>query len=183
MSINHTLPPLPTITHHEKLPSGAKELTRFQVHDTKDLYVFIEYERWLIIHNSREAFIYGKKEYLYEQIDLPMGFLNWFPKALDNFRAPPAEGGLRAGTMASDGEMVEGEELCIMREMGDRAWPEKGPPPGYAVENRSRLERGNENMPEFQDAQEMSFSEQLLFEGGLLSLIRQLGAQYRSGAL
>lgn len=85
--------------------------------------------------------------------------------------------------MTSDGEMVEGEELCIMREMGGRAWPEKGPPPGYAVENRSRFERGNENMPEFQDAQEMSFSEQLLFEGGLLSLIRQLGGQYRSGAL
>jgi len=176
MSTSQTLPPLPEITHHEKLPQGAREIARIK--SGEPLYVFVKYEKWLIILKPG-----GFKKYTIAQMDLPLGFLNWFPQALDNFRKPPAEGGLRAGAMVSDGELVEGEELCIMREMGDQAWPEKGPPPGYAVENRSRLEHDYEDIPELRDPQEISFSEQFLFEGGLLSLIRRLGAQYRSGTL
>jgi len=183
MSKNQTLPNLPEITHHEKLPQGAQEVARIKMSNPKKLYVFIKYGNGLIIHSSRDAIIDGKPDYIYGQMDLPLGFLNWFPQALDDFRKPPAEGGLRAGAMVSDGELVEGEELCITREMGDQAWPEKGPPPGYEVKNRSRLRRGYEDSPAWIAFQKISFSEQFLFEGGLLSLIRRLGAQYRSGAL
>jgi len=172
----NSVQPLPEIKHHEKLPQGAREIARIK--DGEALTVFVNYKEWLILVRP-DYFI----EYSTTQIDLPMGFLTWFPQALGNFRKPPAEGGLRAGAMVSDGELVEGEELCIMRAMGDRAWPEKGPPPGYVVENRSRLERDFEDMPELRDPQTMKFSEQFLFEDGLLSLIRRLGAQYRSGTL
>lgn len=176
MSTIQTLPPLPEIKHHEKLPQGAREIARIK--DGEALITFVNYKKWLILVRP-DYFM----EYSTTQIDLPMGFLNWFPQALDDFRKPPVEGGLRAGAMVSDVELVDGEELCIMRAMGDRAWPEKGPPPGYVVENRSRLEHDYEDLPELRDPQTTKFSEQFLFEGGLLSLIRQLGAQYSSGIL
>jgi len=180
MSTGQTMLPLPEISHHAKLPQGANEIARLQMHNPKKLYVFIKYNGKLIIHSSREAMIDGVTEYISGQIGLPMGFLSWFPQALDDFLTPPDEGGLRAGAMSSNEELVEGERLAIVRNMGDRAWPEKGPPPGYAVMNYSRPDDSYAapNHPSTID-----FSERFLFEGGLLSLIRQLGAQYSSGTL
>ncbi|KAF0803498.1 hypothetical protein ACRYJU_04520 [Alloalcanivorax xenomutans] len=178
-----TLQPLPEITHHEKLPPGAKEIARIQMRHPKKLYTFIQYDNRLIIHTSRDAVIDGKPDYICGQIDLPIGFLHWFPNALENFRKPPSEGGLQAGKLVSPTQIVEGEELSISRAMGDRAWPEKGPPPGYYIENRSRLQHDFDDEPELKDPQEMKFPESYLYNEGLLDFIKRLGDQYKAGLL
>lgn len=175
-----SLQPLPEIAHHEKLPPGAQEIARIQMQDPKNLYVFIKYGDKLIIHDSRDAIIRGKPDYICGQIALPMGFLSWFPQALEGFLKPPSEGGLAPGKMSSAGEDVDGEMLGIIREMGDRAWPQKGPPPGYAVVNYSRDDPFYKTM---NCPMEISFPESYLYNEGLLDFIKHLGDQYKAGLL
>lgn len=167
---------LPRVSHHEKLPHGFTEITRIK--DGEALLVFAKFQKWLILLKPDDFL-----EYSVAQFDLPLGFLTWFPTALEAFRSPPSEGGLPAGKMASLPQTIEGEELSIMRAMGDRAWPEKGPPPGYYVKNSSRLEHDFDEEPDLKRLQRMKFSEEFLYEGGLLDLIKRLGDRYKAGTL
>jgi|SRR5690606_349682 len=150
------------------------------MHQPKKLYTFIRYDNKLIIHSSRDAVIDGKPDYICGQIALPIGFLSWFPQALEGFLKPPSEGGLAPGKMSSSGEDVEGEMLSIHRAMGDRDWPQKGPPPGYIVVNYSRQDPFYTTM---QSPMEMKFPESYLYNEGLLDFIKRLGDQYKAGLL
>jgi len=167
---------LPQIMHHEKLPGGAKEIARITEQEKgNSTLVFVKYQRWLILVVPSDFLGYHTT-----QFEVPLGFLDWFPKALKNFRASPSEGGLPAGRVSTADQTVEGEILCIQRNMGDRDWPHKGEAPGYAVLNRSRPDP---NFTLFERASEISFSEQFLYQGGLMDLIERLGNQYKAGFL
>ncbi|WP_162925622.1 hypothetical protein [Isoalcanivorax indicus] len=178
MNIKKFLPPLPEIDHHSRLPNGMDEIGALRDSETTQQYFLYKYRKNLIVFRYRIGSYKGAEEYIQAQIDLPLGFLDWFPTELIDYRKPPSEGGATEFHMTPGDKVVEGETLCIIREMGDRNWPASGPPPGYAVENASRQTHMG-----FDDSQTMSFSEHFLFEGGFLDLIRRLGAQYKAGLL
>ena len=169
---------LPTIIHHDKLPHDATELGRIYDPRENDTWVFAKNTQSLsIIDASSYQLKDGTPRYAIAQNDFPLEFLPWFAKALTEFQKPPAEGGLPAGAMTSADEDVGGEMLCIQRAMGAG-----GGSGGHAVLNRSRCERGCEVNTKF-EPHEVSWGDSLLFEGGLLDLIKDLGEKFEQGKL
>ena len=167
-------PQLPEILDHERLPTGAVELARIKnrLNYPKD-FVFVNNNGGLsILETDTRIMGDGQERYFCFQTDFPLGFLSWFPRALQEFQKPPIKGGLPAGAMVSSDQDVEGEMLCIFRLMDAGNHQQ-----GYSVMNRSRSERnvGTEN---YFVAQEISFQENFLYEGGLLQLIEDLGSRY-----
>ena len=169
---------LPKIDHHDNLPSGAILLG--------ELYDNFNKNTWMFVNNNNTLSIlkyYERKlkdgQYIYRcyQREFPLEFLQWFSKALTEFRKSPIEGGLPAGAMTSADEEVGGEMLCIQRAMG--AGGGRG---GYAVLNRSRCERGYNESTEF-EPHEISWDDSFLFEDGLLDLIKDLGERFEQGKL
>ena len=106
-----------------------------------------------------------------------MEFLTWFSKSLTEFQKSPIEGGLPAGAMTSADEDVGGEMLCIQRAVGAG-----GGHGGYTVRNRSRCKKGYDINTEF-EPDDISWSDNFLFEGGLLDLIKDLGEKFEQRKL
>ena len=165
------LPSLEKIDHHDQLPSMAVELGRIRnVSRANGLYIFVKRSNWLSILRVSERQLKTGYKYSCFQKDFPLAFLAWFPKALEDFCKPPAEGGLHAGAMSSIDYNVQGEMLCIQRSVE-----------GYVAMNRSRNGRINQHasyMPT-----EIEFTETFLYDEGLLDLIKQLGEKYQKGLL
>lgn len=169
---------LPRIDHHERLPSGATELARINDPNSSDVLVFVQQGKHLSILEAVSRLRKGSIPYYRcSQSDFPLGVLPWFPEALIDFQKPPAEGGLHAGGMTGADENVEGEMLCIQRAMN--AGPGVG---GYAILNRSRKNRLVRIKEHFRP-QEITFSDNFLYEAGLLSLIKDLGDKYKHDEL
>ena len=128
----------PLITHHEKLPAGAKELARIIDPTTSgDLWVIVKQNesRLSLVQTYTLDFATGPK-YSCHQDDFPLEFLSWFSNALVEFQKPPSEGGLHAGAMTIPDIDVGGEILCLQRALGvDKDRGE------YAVLNRSRCKK------------------------------------------
>jgi hypothetical protein len=154
---------LPEITDHNNLPPGAVELARVEnIPDDFDLLMFVKNKGHLSILDVRIS-----PRYFCFQDDFPLEFLSWFPDALDDFRRPPAEGGLPAGVMTTEDVEVGGEMLCIQRAIGIG---------GYSVVNRSRCKRDTIIEGDY-EPHEIDFTEQSLYNDGLLDLIRKLGVE------
>ncbi|MFD1216264.1 hypothetical protein [Microbulbifer celer] len=171
---------LPKIEHHEQIPSGAVELARMIEPNEDDIMVLVRQGDYLsILQADKEPrkLRNGKLIYSCSQNDFPLGVLPWFSKALTEFQKPPAEGGLHAGAMTSPDEEVEGEMLCIERAMN--AGPGIG---GYAVVNWSRKSRLVRLEGHFRP-QEVTFADNLLYDSGMLDLVKDLGEKYRRGEL
>lgn len=160
--------PLSTITNHTHLPCNAVEIGR--IVDTSSahnkLFVFVKRGTHLSIlityHHLRT------NEYYCDQFDFPLRVLSWFPKALEEFRKPPAEGGLHAGGMISKDVNVDGEMLAVGRTTD-----------GYCLTNWSR------QSPLFSNyaPAEISLRSEFIYELGLLNLWRSLGEKFDRGEL
>lgn len=157
-------PALPTITHHDQLPMGAIEIGRLlDTTEAEDLYVLVKRDNYLSILTAYKNL--KTHQYYCKQFDFPLRVLSWFPKALEEFRKPPAAGGLHAGAMTSADENVDGEMLCVQVATQ-----------GYYLVNRSRqspLGGGHSYMPT-----EISFSYHFLYDLGFFDLLKKLGEQY-----
>ena len=160
---------LSTITHHEQLPSGAVEIGRLMdTTEREKLHVFVKRGTFLSILSSYKNL--KTQQYYCTQYDFPLKILSWFPKALDEFRKPPAEGGLHAGAMTSVDEDVDGEMHCI-----------HAATQGYYLVNSSRmspLASPNSYMPS-----QISLSYHFLYDLGLLAFWKALGEKYERGEL
>jgi hypothetical protein len=162
-------PALPKITRHDQLPPDAIEIGRLiDRTEAQDINVLVKRDQYLSILIAYENL--KTHRYYCDQFDFPLKVLSWFPKALEKFRKPPAEGGLHAGAMTSADEDVDGEMLCV--QAASR---------GYYLVNRSRqspLASGNSYMPT-----EISLSYHFLYDLGFLELWKKLGEKYEQGVL
>lgn len=165
------LAPLPVIQRHDQLPHGTLELGRCMNTSTgrEKLHVLVKHQGHLSILVSYRA---GPNDQYYcDQFDFPLKALSWFPKALEEFRKPPAEGGLHAGAMISKDMDVDGEMLAV----GSTS-------DGYCLTNWSR----NDHEYDFDDdykPTDISFTYDFLYHLGFLSLWKALGEKYERGEI
>ena len=167
--------PLPKIENDLIYPDGAVELAK--IVDTLNFgntIFFLKYRKYLIIARARKEILTGDKRFSVGQFDAPLEVLHWFSEALGEFIKPSSQGGPHPGAMTSKDEDVGGEMLCLQRAMD--AGNNQG---GYVIVNRSRPSR----LFDGYSPSEITFPENLLYQGGLLNLIKTLGEKYQRGEL
>jgi hypothetical protein len=163
------LEPLPHIQRHDQLPPEAKKLAE-AVDDSEgnlDTFTLVKYKDHLCILISYHNLKTGK--YHCKQKDFPLKALSWFPWALEEFRKPPAEGGLHAGAMISKDVDVDGEMLAVGSSTD-----------GYYIMNRSRNQQ--DPYTDYVPAK-VYLSWHFLYELGFLQIWKDLGDQYDKGLL
>ena len=161
--------PLSRIDRHDQIPPTSLWLGAANDPTTgrDKLYTLVKHENHLAVlvsyHNLKTHKYYCK------QFDFPLKALSWFPWALEEFRKPPAEGGLHAGAMISKDMDVAGEMLAVGSTTD-----------GYDITNRSRNQQdpiGN------YDPVRISLSWEFLYKLGFLALWKRLGEQHERGEL
>lgn len=167
-----TSPPLSRIPLHNQLIVGASEIGSFNDNNAtnKKLYTFVKKNGHLSLLVSYVIPLKTGDKYYCDQFDFPLKVLSWFPKALEEFRKPPAEGGLHAGAMTSADVDVDGEMLCVQNATE-----------GYYLVNRSRSDHDaaeNSYVPT-----EISLSYNFLYNLGFLDFWKILGEKYEKGLL
>lgn len=110
------------------------------------------------------------------QFDAPLEILPWFVNKLDFFMKPSTQGGLPPSKMATDKELVGGEQIFLNRTMYAGNARRDG---GYMINNLDR----KDHLPKLDDFHKILFSDSLLFQGGMLDLWKDLAAKYENGLL
>lgn len=167
-----------TIKDPNNLPQNVKFLAtiedtlnypgRYYSFFQQDSYLSICFY-WIVKPNDRPEFL------TLEQFDAPLAVLPWFVDKFDFFLKMPHEGGLPHGKIMTDKEQVATESLAICRLMN--AGNRRGDG-GYQIINFSRQDRDVPGL-----YQQISFSDSLLFEGGLLALWKSLSDKYLQNGL
>ena len=164
-------PALPKITRHDQLPPDAVEIGRLlDTTEAEDLYVLVKRAEYLSVLVAYVMHLKTGDKYGCKQYDFPLKVFSWFPKALEEFRKPPAAGGLHAGAMTSADEDVDGEMLCV-----------QAATQGYYLVNWSR--QSPLAFDEDYDPTEISLSYHFLYDLGFLDLWKTLGEKYERGEL
>lgn len=168
------LPPLGKIARHDQLPNGADQIGKLCRGHTKydPCYLFIKRGDKLSILIAHVMDLATGDVYVCHQKDFPLEVLSWFPRALEQFRKPPAEGGLHAGAMISQDEDVDGEMLAV----GSTTR-------GYNITNWSRDADGIDADSNYYEPTNLSLPYELLYDEGLLALWKSLGEKYERGEL
>jgi len=163
------LDPIQRIERHDQLPLRTVELLSCTDNSSgrDKCYTFVKQKD----HLSLLVSYYSGPNYQYycKQYDFPLAVLSWFPWALEEFRKPPAEGGLHAGAMISKDMDVEGEMLAVGSTTD-----------GYCITNWSRNKRGTTSD---YDPVEVSLSWSFLYERGFLAMWQKLGERYEQGLI
>lgn len=159
--------PLSQIHQHNHLPIGTVLLGSCldSTNGNEDLYTLAKHEDHLSVLVSYHSGPHD--QYYCKQYDFPLKALSWFPWALEEFRKPPAEGGLHAGAMISKDMEVDGEMLAVGSTSN-----------GYFIVNWSRNQQ--EPVSDY-DPAEISLSWEFLYKLGFLDLWKSLGEKYRRG--
>lgn len=167
-----SLSPLPVISDHTLLPQDAKLIDSQVLHqplrDKLLSFVTRGTSHLTILSSTTYELPDGTLKYSCVEYDFPLEVLIWFPKALDEFRRPPALGGLHAGAMISDYVDVSGEMLTVGRTTE-----------GYALTNWSRCKHGNKSFAPI----DLALDSHFLFEQGFLQRWQSLGERYKQGSL
>lgn len=169
------LQPLEKLDRHDQLPKGCEVIGSVIEGDgsSSPALYFIQREgRKLSILETCVTKWKTGPVYSCDQYDFPIGVLSWFPKALEEFRKPPAEGGLPAGAMIGKDEDVDGEMLAV----GSTTR-------GYNITNWSRDAEGVDADPDYYEPTTLSLDYELLYEHGLLDLWKSLGEKFERGEL
>jgi len=161
--------PLSRIQRHDQLPIGTIELGHFvdSTHGKDQLYTLTKHENHLSVLISYHTGPHD--QYYCDQLDFPLKTLSWFPWALEEFRKPPAEGGLHAGAMISKDMDVDGEMLAVGSTTD-----------GYFLINWSRNQQ--DPVSDY-DPAEISLSWDFLYTLGFLDLWKSLGEKYERGEI
>jgi hypothetical protein len=164
--------PLSVISDHTQLPQDAKlidsQLLHHSLRDKLLSFVTRGTTHLSILSSTTYVLPDGTLKYSCVQHDFPIEVLVWFPKALEEFRKPPAQGGLHAGAMVSDYADVSGEMLTVGRTTE-----------GYALTNWSRCKHRNKTFAPI----ELALDSHFLFEQGFLPLWKRLGERFKQGNL
>ena len=163
-----SLPQLAVITDHRKLPSDAKPLDSMEYNGKLYSLVKRGNSHLSVLTSETYTIKNGTSHYYCYQHDYPLRALGWFPIALDEFRKPPAQGGLHAGAMVSDYINVDGEMLTVGRTTD-----------GYTLTNWSRSTIGSSNFSPV----EIDMPATFLYQQGFLQLWQRLGERLAQGDL
>lgn len=171
MSKYSILPKLSIIQHHDQLPLGCVELGRcLDSTEVDQLYVLVKRgSSTLSILISYTLKLKTGDKYYCDQFDFPLSVLLWFPKALEEYRKPPVEGGLHAGAMTTKDVDVDGEMLCIQSTTD-----------GYALVNRSRT---GPTASQLKRPVRIDLHYDFLYSQGFLDLIKSVGDKHERGEL
>jgi len=167
-------PPLSKIVRHDQIPKEAQKIGELRKGYQKNNpnYIFIKRGKYLSILITYETEYDGQQKYICRQKDFPLAVLSWLPKALEEFRKPPAEGGLHAGAMISKDQNVDGEMLAV----GSTTQ-------GYRLVNRSRDADGQDADPEYYEPTNLDLDYDLLYDHHLLRYWKSLGEKYERGEI
>jgi len=168
------LPALEAIERHDELPPNSVHLGGLAMGENpEDAKIeFVKRGAFLSILSWGIMKLKSGPLYSCDQYDFPLKVLSWFPKALDEFQRPPADGGLHAGAMISQDQNVDGEMLAV----GSTAR-------GYNITNWSRDAQGIKASPDFYRPVTFGMSYGMLNDRGLLRLWKELGDKYDAGEL
>ncbi|MBV2130510.1 hypothetical protein [Arsukibacterium indicum] len=167
-----------TITDPTDPPAGIKLIAKVEDHLNYPgrYYSFFKQDTYLSICRHRIIKPKDGPEFqITSQFDAPLEVLPWFIEKLNFFRKMPHEGGLPHGKIMTNEEPVAKEQLAICRLVD--AGNQRGDG-GYQINNLSREDR---KVPS--TFQQISFSDSLLFEGGLLDTWHTLADKYQQNAL
>lgn len=165
--------PLPKIVRHDDLPAGAVELARCvdsMSGTDPELFMLVKRDRYLSVVSSLVWQSNRGPKYLCASYDFPIRVLSWFPKALEEFRKPSAQGGPHPGAMTSDDEDVDGEMLCVQSTTD-----------GYYLVNRSRQSPIGPGAGYVPTRCPLTYT--LLYDLGFLEVWKDLGEKYERGEL
>ena len=107
---NHPLlPPLDKINRHDQLPNNCQIIAQRQEGNLQDdvLMILAKRGKHLSILETYTTEWKSGPVYSCDQYDFPLKVLSWFPKSLEEFIKPPANGGLHAGAMTSGDQDVQ----------------------------------------------------------------------------
>ena len=167
-----------TIADPANPPAGVKLVAKVEdrLNYPGRYYSFFTQDKYLSI--CRHRIIKpkdGAEIQITSQFDAPLEVLPWFIEKLNFFRKMPHEDGLPHGKIITTEEPVAKEQLAICRLVD--AGNQRGDG-GYQINNLSREDR---KVPS--TFQQISFSDSLLFEGGLLDTWHTLADKYQQNAL
>ncbi len=139
--------------------------------DPKYEHFFVVWQQLFVIY--RQEFHYNPQddvsEWIRNQAEFPLAIVAWLPWALEEkFFKGPNEGGIPAGSI-SYRDTLEGESLLMNRSSGV---------PGYRLVNM-----GRHSYIDPDSFQEIQFTDQWLFDQGLLDQFKAWAEQYRNGEL
>ena len=163
----------------DNLPQGVEFLvtTEDKLNYPGRYCSFYKQGRFLtIVKHSKVKFI-GEPEYTaLDQIDAPLEVLPWFVDKFDFFLKLPSEGGLPAGKIATDKELVGGEFLLLIRAMTAGNARREG---GYFIDNLSGYEYDRAR----HGTQSILISDSYMFHGVFLDTWKMLAKKYENGTL
>lgn len=173
------LPALTEITDPNTPPIGSVLLVELndKLNYPDSMYAFFKQGKYLSIVDY--SIITPKNEPSYlstTQFDAPLEILPWFVNKLDFFMKPSTQGGLPPSKMATDKELVGGEQIFINRAVDAGNARRDG---GYMINNLDR----KDHFPRLDGFQDICFSDSLLFQGGMLDLWKDLAAKYENGLI
>lgn len=159
-----------TIAKHPNLLAIFPDKT-----DVGNTFYFLLIDDYIIIADAK-YFTYkstGESKWLHYQIELPKHGLKWFLDALENkFFKTEAEGGLPKGTFHYEGT-VDGERLKIRRAFN----ADGNGGGGYAFITLDRKE------PDSFWSKSYTFSDKLLFENGMIEIMKDIAKKIDKGKL
>jgi hypothetical protein len=163
-----SLTPLQVIADHRQIPVGSSLLDSMPYKGKLFSLVRRGDSHLSILTSETYTIKDGSSHYYCNQHDYPLKVLVWFPKALEEFRKPPAQGGLHAGAMITDYIDVDGEMLTLGRTTE-----------GYALTNWSRCKHGNKTFAPI----DLALDSEFLYQQGFLQLWQSLSDRYKQGSL
>lgn len=111
-----------------------------------------------------------------DQFDAPLDILPWFFDKFNFFLKTASEGGLHAGKIATDKELVGGEYILLIRAMDAGNARREG---GYSIDNLSGYKYNRARHGE----QSILISDSYMFQGGFLNAWKTLATKYENGLL
>ena len=115
----------------------------------------------------------GETKLIADQFEMPLSGIRWFINVIEQkFFKSPEEGGLAADKISYE-EVVDGEELHVMRVVYAGC-----DHPGYDITNGSRYSYISST-----SLQTLALSDPWLFHGGLMDFLQEIADQYESGQL
>ena len=115
----------------------------------------------------------GESRLIANQFEMPLTGVRWFINAIEQkFFKSPEEGGLPADKISFE-EVVDGEDLHIIRSMYAGCQH-----PGYKITNSSRRSHLSSD-----DLQTLSMADPWLFKGGLMDFLKEIADRYEQGTL
>ncbi len=156
----------------DAMPTDARLLLRSTPNDfPKQEHFFVVWQGYLVVYDQQLH--YNPEDdvskWIRDQVEFPLAIVAWLPWALEEkFFKAPNEGGIPAGSI-SYRDTLEGESLLMNRSGGVA---------GYRLVNMSRYDYISSV-----DYQDIQFTDQWLFDQGLLDQFKAWAEQYRNGEL